>query len=175
LRVEGRKGENVSESRGVALNTQPSTLNYKRVVLDHGVAQEIAADLVDLVFAEGAVEFEFDHLANAGRLDGGHPVVLDRVAHGHALRVEDALLRHDDDFGFHRRARIVGRNAGNATGTEEMAVESPRRSRRAARAGIEFKQSAPKFSMNDKGEFALVKISVNRLWLPLLRTLVALG
>jgi len=119
LRVERWINERKSESRNVALNTQLSTLNYKCIVLDDGIAQEIAADFVDLVFAEGAIEFEFDHLANAGRFNGGHTMVPDRVAHGHALRVEDALLWHDDDFGFHRRARIVGRNKENATGTEE--------------------------------------------------------
>ena len=72
------------------------------VALSTAVAQEVAADFVELRFSLGTVEFEFDKLADPGGFHRGQAMMMDGIAHRHALWIEHTLFRQHDDFGFHK-------------------------------------------------------------------------
>ena len=94
------------------------------VIFDDRIRKQVAADLVESSLVELPVGLQFDDFADAHGLHSGESVVTDGIAHGDALRVEDARFRHDDDFCFH-----LGKEAQPAVpeegDQEEQAVPQP--------------------------------------------------
>ena len=79
---------------------------YQFVILNDGIAQQVAADFVELGFGLRAVELEFDEFSDARGFHCREAVMMDRVAHRHTLGVEHTLFGQHDNFGFHRGATL---------------------------------------------------------------------
>jgi hypothetical protein len=96
-------------------------LNGELVVLDDGVRKQVAAELVQLRLGLCAIQLEFDHFPDAYRRYRRQAVVVNGVAHSHALGVEHALLWEHDDLSFHRAGDTSGRSGKGATGKRNSA------------------------------------------------------
>ena len=75
----------------------------ERVLLNHRVAEQFVAGLVDLLLQLGlvaALQFDLHELADPHLFDARELHRFQRVLDGFPLRVEHGLLRHDDDLGF---------------------------------------------------------------------------
>jgi len=89
-------------------------LNFKPVILDHRIAQNLVASLVDL-FARTLLvllgQFNFQILSDADRANAGVAHVRQSALDGFSLRVKHGLFWCDDDLSFHakhNREPIVG-------------------------------------------------------------------
>src|SRR4051812_11564204 len=87
-------------------------------VLDDRVRKKVAADFLKLRLGLGEVgsgDLELDDAADADGVDAFHAEVVDRLADGFALGVEDRLFRGHDDSGFeHKKPLIKGAFLGKA-------------------------------------------------------------
>src|SRR6266853_7043656 len=96
-------GKMTHRKKSIARETA-SALDFEPIVLDDRIREQVAADFVELRFAFRAVEIEFDDFADARAFHRRQTVMMNGIAHGDALRIEHALLRHYDDFRFHEKA-----------------------------------------------------------------------
>src|SRR4051812_3364865 len=69
-----------------------SALDNQLVVFDDRVAQQIAADFVELSLGLGAIELQFDELADAGGLHRGQTMMMNGIADRNTLRIKHALF-----------------------------------------------------------------------------------
>lgn len=95
--------------RGKARQGLLRTLNSQIVFLHHRVRQQVAAYLVELRVGRCLLEVQLDELAHSHRLCPGHAVMPDGVAHGYALRIENALFWHNGDHCFHETRIVTAR------------------------------------------------------------------
>ena len=79
-------------------------MNLVAVILDYRIAEEIAAELVELrakLRGVGGGEVELDELAHAGAFKAFEAEAFQRMAYGGALRIEHVFLGSDKDVDFH--------------------------------------------------------------------------
>ena len=80
--------------------------DFVAVIFDHRVAEQIAADLVELGAKIGAVrsrEVEFDKFTDPGALQALEAKAIEGMADSGALRIEHVFLGSDEDVNFHGR------------------------------------------------------------------------
>lgn len=91
----------------------PALLNFQAVILDHRVAQEFVARLIELfagILPIAPGEFDFQVFAHVDGADALIAHMGEGVLDGFALGIQHGLLWSNDDFGFHSGSgRMLGK------------------------------------------------------------------
>jgi hypothetical protein len=78
-----------------------SRLYFEPVILDGGIRQEIACDLMKFAFIDSTLELDFDALSHANTSHFVESKMFHCFGRSGALRIEHGTLGHDGNGGFH--------------------------------------------------------------------------